>query len=67
MTEVTTRQAIAAKGKSGKLVVSGKLQTAVDFLVWHGLPRNQAAAAAGMSDRGLRSALRKSCHELFHE
>ena len=45
MTEVTTRQAITSKGKSGKLKVSGRLRTALELMVWHGKPRAEAAAA----------------------
>jgi hypothetical protein len=58
-TQLPTRQAIAAKGKSGKGTVSGKLKVALMSMVWEGLKRPDAAKKAGMSDHGLREALRK--------
>jgi hypothetical protein len=56
---VQTRQAIAAKDRSGKLTVTGKLRTAILEMVWKGSRRAVAANAAGMTDHGLRSALKK--------
>jgi hypothetical protein len=54
-----TRQAVEAQGRSGRLHVSGKLKNALDNMVWHGSRRPKAAEEAGMSDHGLREALRK--------
>lgn len=38
--------------------ISGKVRAAIDAMVWDGLPRNKAAAKAGISDHGLYKALR---------
>ena len=57
---VPTRQAIAAKGRSGKLTVSGKLKVALDLMLYQAARRQDAATAAGMTDHSLRAALRKS-------
>jgi hypothetical protein len=54
-----TRQAVAVVGRSGKLTVSGKLRVAVDAMIWQGLRRDAAAASAGITDHGLRTALSK--------
>lgn len=54
-----TRQAIAAKDRSGKLTVSGKLQIALDLMLYEGSCRADAAKAAGMTDHGLREAFKK--------
>src|ERR1043165_1664625 len=48
-----TRQAIAAKERSGKLTVTGKLKVALDEMLFKGSRRADAAAAAGMTDHGL--------------
>jgi hypothetical protein len=56
---IPTRQAIAAKGRSGALTVSGKLKVALDEMLYKGSRRPEAATAAGMSDHGLREALKK--------
>ena len=53
-----TRQAVAAKERSGKLTVSGKLKTAIDLMLFEGSRRPDAAAAAGMTDHGLREAFK---------
>jgi hypothetical protein len=64
-TELATRQAIAAKGRSGKLTVSGKLKVAIDLMLYGDgtaagpSRRADAATAAGMTDHGLREAFRK--------
>lgn len=55
----TTRQAVAAKERSGKLTVSGKLKTAIDLMLFEGSRRPEAALAAGMTDHGLREAFKK--------
>jgi hypothetical protein len=54
-----TRQAIAAKERSGKLTVSGKLKVALDEMLFKGSRRADAAIAAGMTDHGLREAFKK--------
>jgi hypothetical protein len=59
-TDITpTRQAIAAKNRSGKLTVSGKLKVALDAMLYDGSRRADAAKAAGITDHSLRTALRK--------
>lgn len=55
-----TRQAIAVRGRSAPRCVTGKLRTAIERMIWQGDKRADAAVAAGMTDHGLRSALRKS-------
>jgi hypothetical protein len=55
-----TRQAIAVRGRSAPHRVTGKLRTAVERMIWYGDKRADAAVAAGMTDHGLRAALRKS-------
>jgi hypothetical protein len=45
-----TRQAIAAKERSGKLTVSGKLKVAVDEMLYKAASRADAARVAGISD-----------------
>ncbi len=55
-----TRQAIAAKNRSGKLTVSGKLKIALDEMLFKGSRRADAAKAAGMTDHGLREAMKKA-------
>ena len=54
-----TRQAIAAKERSGKLTVSGKLKIAIDLMLFEGSCRADAATAAGMKDHSLREAMKK--------
>jgi hypothetical protein len=54
-----TRQAVAAKDRSGKLTVSGKLKVAIDCMLFEAASRAEAAAKAGMTDHSLRAALRK--------
>jgi cellobiose phosphorylase len=54
-----TRQAIAAKERSGKLTVSGKLKVALDCMLFEAASRADAATKAGMTDHSLRAALRK--------
>jgi hypothetical protein len=54
-----TRQAIEAKGRTAPGRVTGKLKIAIERLVWFGDRRADAATAAGLTDHGLRSALRK--------
>jgi hypothetical protein len=60
-TDITqpTRQAIAAKDRSGKGMVTGRLKRALDEMVWSGARRADAATIAGMTDHSLRSALKK--------
>jgi hypothetical protein len=64
-TALPTRQAIEAKGRSGRNRVTGKLKIAIEAMIWEGLPRADAAAKAGMVDSSLRFALRKP-HVLAH-
>jgi hypothetical protein len=56
---VPTRQAIAAKDRSGKLTVSGKLKRALDAMLFEASRRADAAQSAGMTDHGLREAFKK--------
>ena len=58
-TKLITRQAIAAKERSGKLMVTGKLKVALDEMLYKGSRRADAASASGMTDHGLREALKK--------
>jgi hypothetical protein len=53
-----TRQALAIEGRSRRLKVSGKLARAIDYML-EGARRPEAAQRAGLSDHGLRAALRK--------
>src|SRR5262245_2586219 len=46
--------------------VTGKVRTAIDLMVWQGLPRQQAAQAAGLKDNGLYKALRKSAVRSYY-
>jgi len=55
-----TRQALAVRDRSAPGRVTGKLKIAIDRLVWFGDRRADAAAAANLTDHGLRTALRKS-------
>src|SRR5262249_40548519 len=55
----TTRQAIAARDRSLPGRVTGKLYRAIDAMVWAGSSRKEAAQMAGLSDHGLRQALRR--------
>jgi hypothetical protein len=54
-----TRQSLAAKDRSGKLTVTGKLKVALDAMLYEGSRRADAAKAAGMTDHGLREAFKK--------
>jgi hypothetical protein len=54
-----SRQAIAAKDRSGKLTVSGKLKIAIDLML-EGSRRDDAAKQAGMTPHGLREAMKKA-------
>src|ERR1035441_1202655 len=54
-----TPQKIAAQDRSAPRRVTGKLRIAVEAMVWEGSKRKDAAARAGMTDHGLRSAMRK--------
>jgi len=60
-----TRQAVAARNRSLPGRVTGKLHKAIDAMVWEGASRKEAAKAAGLSDHGLRQALRRP-HVLAH-
>jgi hypothetical protein len=65
-TDQPTRQAIAAKDRSGKLTVSGKLKVALDTMLYQGSCRAVAAKAAGMTDHGLREAFKKPHVKAFY-
>lgn len=39
--------------------ITAKIRAAIDAMVWHALPRKDAAAKAGISEHGLYKALRK--------
>lgn len=54
-----TRQAVAIKGRSAPLKVTGKLRKAIEDMVWTGARRPEAAERAGLTDHGLRAALKK--------
>jgi hypothetical protein len=54
-----TRQAIAAKDRSGRMTVTGKLKVALDLMLFDGSRRDDAAKAAGMTIHGLREAFKK--------
>jgi hypothetical protein len=54
-----TRQALAARNRSLPGRVTGKLHTAIAAMVWEGASRKEAAELAGLSDHGLRQALRR--------
>lgn len=44
--------------QSKPVAISRKVRDAIEHMVWHGLPRAQAAEKAGLSDHGLYKALR---------
>jgi hypothetical protein len=54
-----TRQAIAAQNRSLPGRVTGKLYKAIDAMVWSAASRKEAAQVAGLTDHGLRQALRR--------
>ena len=56
---VLSPQKVAADNRSAPRRVTGKLRIAVEAMVWEGLKRPDAAGRAGMTDHGLRSAMRK--------
>jgi hypothetical protein len=56
---VPTRQAVAAKDRSGKLTVSGKLKVALDLMLYEAASRADSAERAGLKDHSLRAAMRK--------
>jgi hypothetical protein len=60
-----TRQAIAVRERSLPGRVTGKLHKAIEIMVWEGASRREAAQRAGLSDHGLRQALRRP-HVLAH-
>jgi hypothetical protein len=59
MTDIPTRQAIAARNRSRPGQVSGKLRLAIEAMIWQAARRADAAKAAGMTDHSLRAALKK--------
>jgi hypothetical protein len=59
-----TRQAIAAKDRSSKLVISGKLARALDMMTWGDqtgkpLPWDEAGRTVGISARSMRRSLER--------
>lgn len=66
MTKALTRQAISAKNRSGRGIVSGKLAVAIEQMVWQGASRPEAANLAGMADHSLRAALKKPHVKRFY-
>lgn len=57
---VTTSQLPAKASKDAKITrVTGKVRAAIEAMVWDCLPRDEAAAKAGISPHGLYKALRK--------
>lgn len=46
--------------------VTGKVRTAIEAMVWEGLPRSKAAEKAGISEHGLYKALRKPPVKAFY-
>jgi hypothetical protein len=61
-----SRQALAVAGRSEPLKVTGKLRVAIETMVWAGACRADAAKAAGLKDRSLKSAFRKSHVKAFY-
>lgn len=61
-----TRQAIAVIDRSAPGKVTGKLKVALQVMVWEGLKRADAATKAGMTDHGLREALRRPHVKRFY-
>jgi hypothetical protein len=57
--ERLSRQAIVARNRSLPGKVTGKLHRAIEAMVWEGASRKEAAERAGLSDHGLRQALRR--------
>ncbi len=54
-----TRQALAVKGRSGRLKVTGRLRVALNAMIWDGKKPADAAHTSGLADRSLRAALAK--------
>jgi hypothetical protein len=54
-----TRQAIAARDRTLPGRVTGRLYKAIDAMVWSAASRKEAAQVAGLTDHGLRQALRR--------
>jgi len=46
--------------KPDRVPVTGKVRAAIEAMIWQGLPRDQAAQVAGISEHGLYKALRKA-------
>jgi hypothetical protein len=61
----TTRRAIAARDRTLPGRVTGKLYKAIDAMVWSAASRKEAAQVAGLTDHGLRQALRRP-HVMAH-
>lgn len=60
-------QALPIAAKPDKIErVTGKVRTAIEAMVWQGLPRKEAAELAGLSEHGLYKALRKPPVKAFY-
>ncbi|MDB5937584.1 MAG: hypothetical protein JWQ01_4928 [Massilia sp.] len=59
--------ALPNDAKSDKIErVTGKVRTAIEAMVWDGLPRAKAAEKAGISEHGLYKAFRKPPVKAFY-
>jgi hypothetical protein len=61
-----SRQALEAVNRSLPGKVTGRLKTAITAMVWDGASRKEAAQVAGLSDHGLRQALRRAHVKRFY-
>lgn len=61
-----TRQALAIKDRSHRGQVTGKLRNAINYMVWEGLDRTEAAQKATLADHSLREALKKPHVKRFY-
>lgn len=60
-------QALANPPKEAKIErVTGKVRTAIEAMVWEGLPRKEAAERAGISEHGLYKAMVKPPVKAFY-
>jgi hypothetical protein len=51
-------QSLPTAKQAQTVKITRKVRDAIENMVWHGLPRDQAAEKAGLSDHGLYKALR---------
>jgi hypothetical protein len=61
-----SRQALSAQNRTLPGKVTGRLKTAITAMVWDGASRKEAAQVAGLSDHGLRQALRRAHVKRFY-